>query len=133
MSGGGDRAALYDVATLNTLDGRNTTSGNKGLGGILQATTYLSALSGGSWALMSLATNNFPEVWPMVLGTKAGEGWALEEGLSPSNATALATFEKELLADIAAKGKLFPVTYGDWWGLEVSSLPSKLLRLPCLG
>jgi len=46
LSGGGDRAALFGAATLNVFDARNESSVERGLGGILQAATYISALSG---------------------------------------------------------------------------------------
>jgi lysophospholipase len=53
VSGGGTRAALYGAGVLNALDGRNFTSVGRGTGGLLQATTYISGLSGGSWLLSS--------------------------------------------------------------------------------
>lgn len=62
LSGGGNRAALYGAGVLNAMDGRNATSVQKGTGGLLQATTYLSGLSGGSWLLSSYVLNNMPEI-----------------------------------------------------------------------
>lgn len=46
VSGGGDRAALYGAGCLAAFDGRNASSMAKGTGGLLQAASYLSALSG---------------------------------------------------------------------------------------
>lgn len=45
ISGGGVRAALYGAGVLRALDGRESTSA-PGTGGLLQAATYMSALSG---------------------------------------------------------------------------------------
>lgn len=46
ISGGGNRAALYGAGVLASLDGRNATAMAMGTGGLLQATTYISGLSG---------------------------------------------------------------------------------------
>lgn len=128
LSGGGDRAALYDAAIVNVLDGRNASSVANGLGGILQATTYISALSGGSWFLGSLATGDFPEVYPLVLGDGAkgdkegGEGWLLEYDLTaPGTAAQSEAYLTGIFDDIAGKAEAgFPVTIGDVWARDIS-------------
>ena len=48
ISGGGYRAAQYGAGVLLGLDGRNQTAVSAGTGGLLQVTSYLSALSGAS-------------------------------------------------------------------------------------
>lgn len=48
VSGGGYRAAQYGAGVLMGLDARNETAVNAGTGGLLQVTSYLSALSGES-------------------------------------------------------------------------------------
>lgn len=54
MNGGG---------TIKAFDERTEGSTTKGqLGGLLQSSTYFSALSGGSWALGSIYVNNFTTV-----------------------------------------------------------------------
>lgn len=40
------RAALYGAGVVAALDGRNATSVTSGLGGVIQSSTYISALSG---------------------------------------------------------------------------------------
>ncbi|KAF8489766.1 lysophospholipase catalytic domain-containing protein [Gautieria morchelliformis] len=59
-SGGGYHAAFFGAASLTSLDGRHTTSITKGTDGLLQATTYLTGLSGGSWLTLALSQANFP-------------------------------------------------------------------------
>ena len=46
LSGGNFRAALFNAAALEAFDSRNASSVSKGLGGLLQSSTYMSALSG---------------------------------------------------------------------------------------
>ncbi|KAF8432983.1 lysophospholipase [Boletus edulis BED1] len=78
-SGGGYRAAIFGAGVLNALDGRNTTSKNAGIGGLLQTATYLSGLSGGAWFVTSLAQANFPTIQELVFGyphpTVANNSW----------------------------------------------------------
>ncbi|PIL26148.1 hypothetical protein GSI_11903 [Ganoderma sinense ZZ0214-1] len=124
-SGGGYRAAIFGAGILNALDGRNKTSVNAGTGGILQAATYLSGLSGGSWLVSSLAQANFPMLPELVFGppsTPSGNefgGWLTEIDLlqvGGANATATAEFVGELVSEVALKFlKGFPVTFTDLW------------------
>ncbi|ODV81899.1 lysophospholipase precursor [Suhomyces tanzawaensis NRRL Y-17324] len=60
FSGGGLRAMYCGAGQLNALDLRS--SGNSPLKGILQASTYVAGLSGGSWLVGSLALQNFQSV-----------------------------------------------------------------------
>ena len=46
LSGGNYRATLFNAAALEVFDARNRTSVSHGLGGLLQSSTYMSALSG---------------------------------------------------------------------------------------
>lgn len=62
VSGGGYRAMLHGAAIFNAYDSRNDTALKQGTGGIIQLTTYLSGLSGGSWFVGSIAVNNFPTI-----------------------------------------------------------------------
>ncbi|KAJ3273950.1 Lysophospholipase 1, partial [Borealophlyctis nickersoniae] len=68
VSGGGLRAMLYGGSILSTFDSRtnttNTTTTNtiSPASGLLQLTTYLTGLSGGSWLLASLYTTDFPTI-----------------------------------------------------------------------
>lgn len=63
FSGGGYRALLNGAGALAAFDSRTPNSTSKGhLGGLLQAATYTSALSGGGWMLGSIFANNFTSV-----------------------------------------------------------------------
>ncbi|KAG6373883.1 acyl transferase/acyl hydrolase/lysophospholipase [Boletus reticuloceps] len=94
-SGGGYRAAIFGAGVLNALDGRNASSNSAGLGGLLQAATYTTGLSGGSWLLTSLAQANFPTIQELVFGyPNATVDNALNGGKVP---------------------RWFPVTLADFW------------------
>ncbi|THH05817.1 hypothetical protein EW145_g4517 [Phellinidium pouzarii] len=82
--GGGLRAALYDVGSLSGFDARNDSSVAAGTGGLLQVASYLSGLSGGSWAVGSLFFNDFPPMHDLVLGdSQSGlSGWELSTDLA---------------------------------------------------
>jgi len=63
ISGGGYRAMLNGAGALAAWDSRTTNSTVAGhLGGLLQSSTYLSALSGGGWLVGSLYINNHTTV-----------------------------------------------------------------------
>ena len=63
FSGGGYRALLNGAGGLAAFDDRTAGSTNAGhLGGLLQAATYVSALSGGGWMIGSIYANNFTSV-----------------------------------------------------------------------
>ncbi|KDQ10745.1 hypothetical protein BOTBODRAFT_115259 [Botryobasidium botryosum FD-172 SS1] len=122
LSGGNFRAALFNAAALHAFDSRNSTSVSKGLGGLLQASTYMSALSGGSYTLTSLMFNEFPTLPDLVFGNNATgvSGWQLEQSLlspGPSGAYSQAFFG-HLYEDLGAKRAAgnFPVTFCDLWG-----------------
>ncbi|KKF95145.1 Lysophospholipase [Ceratocystis platani] len=66
VSGGGYRALMYGAGVLKAADNRTAgTLDNGGIGGLLQSTTYLTGLSGGSWLVGSLYMNNFTAVGDM--------------------------------------------------------------------
>lgn len=55
VSGGGYRALMYGAGVISAFDDQTKNSTLPGhIGGILQASTYLSGLSGGSWLVGSL-------------------------------------------------------------------------------
>jgi len=78
-------AAQSGAGIISGLDARNTTAKAKGTGGLLQVSSYLSALSGGSWLVPSMLFHNFPDMHDLVLGdtAKGGHlnGWLLEKDL----------------------------------------------------
>ncbi|KAI8935178.1 hypothetical protein NX059_007771 [Plenodomus lindquistii] len=67
FSGGGYRALLTGAGALAAFDNRTTGATDAGqLGGLLQAATYVSALSGGGWMVGSLYANNFTTVQDII-------------------------------------------------------------------
>ncbi|CCH41293.1 putative meiotic phospholipase [Wickerhamomyces ciferrii] len=73
ISGGGYRSFLNGAGALVAFDDRTLNSTMPGhLGGILQSTSYISAISGGSWLLMSFVLSDFEPVvrmtrdWKMI-------------------------------------------------------------------
>lgn len=78
--------------------------------------TYLSALSGGSWPVMSLASNNFPEINEMVAS------WHVDESpIGSSKNTAHRASTQTLLDQVMDKSKAeFNVSWGDYLGRAVS-------------
>jgi len=75
VSGGGYRALMNGAGVLAAFDNRTNNATSQGhLGGLLQATTYLSGLSGGSWLVGSLYAANFPPVQDIITGSQSGLG-----------------------------------------------------------
>ncbi|ODV61718.1 uncharacterized protein ASCRUDRAFT_70176 [Ascoidea rubescens DSM 1968] len=63
ISGGGYRSMLTSAGAISALDIRTKNSTNLGhLGGLLQSTSYISSVSGGSWLLTSLMFHNFKSI-----------------------------------------------------------------------
>ncbi|KAK4702983.1 lysophospholipase, partial [Phenoliferia sp. Uapishka_3] len=117
ISGGGYRASLYGAGTLSALDSRNATNAAP----ILQLSDYLSGLSGGSWAVSSLAMNDLPDLFSLVLGENGQTGWMLDLALlDPDGLTGLIKdqeYYSTILADVRAKADVgFPVSLVDVWG-----------------
>ncbi|PFH47334.1 hypothetical protein AMATHDRAFT_67917 [Amanita thiersii Skay4041] len=79
VPGGGLRAALYGAGSLSALDARNPIANQAGTGGLLQVSSYISGLSGGSWLIGSLFLNNWPSIKELVLGNDQDlDGWLLD-------------------------------------------------------
>ncbi|CDK24630.1 unnamed protein product [Kuraishia capsulata CBS 1993] len=78
VSGGGYRSMLVGAGVLAAFDNRtvNSTRGS-GLGGILQASTYLAGISGGSWLVSSLMMYDFASVVKL----RDMDSWLLNEPL----------------------------------------------------
>ena len=64
FSGGGYRAMLNGAGALQAFDGREAEGTVPGhLGGLLQASTYVAGLSGGSWLVGSIFVRNPQKAW----------------------------------------------------------------------
>ena len=78
-------ASQNGAGAISGLDLRDSIAKAKGTGGLLQVSSYLSSLSGGSWLVSSMLFHNFPEMNDLVMGNidKGGSlnGWFLDRGL----------------------------------------------------
>lgn len=76
FSGGGYRAMLSGAGALKAADSRIAGSTGAGqMGGLLQSSTYVAGLSGGSWLLGSVMVNNFTTISKL---QSRGDLWDLE-------------------------------------------------------
>ncbi|KAF1938816.1 hypothetical protein EJ02DRAFT_383050 [Clathrospora elynae] len=79
FSGGGYRALLNGAGALAAFDNRTPNATNTGqLGGLLQASTYVAALSGGGWMVGSIYANNFTTVHDLI---NKNEIWQFQNSL----------------------------------------------------
>lgn len=84
ISGGGYRALMNGAGAIAAFDNRTTNSTLPGhLGGLLQASTYVSGLSGGSWLVGSLYVNNFTSVQDIINTNPnvSGSLWELDNSI----------------------------------------------------
>jgi lysophospholipase len=82
LSGGGYRALLNDAGALAAFDSRTSNSTSAGhLGGLLQASTYVSALSGGGWLIGSIYANNFTSVEAIINQGTNSPIWQFQNSL----------------------------------------------------
>ncbi|KAI7763447.1 hypothetical protein LZL87_010512 [Fusarium oxysporum] len=106
ISGGGYRAMINGAGAIAAFDNQTTGSTGKGqLGGILQATTYLSGLSGGSWVVGSLYVRNFTTVEYIIYGSNAflSSLWQLDDSiLEGPNDLSVTRYYRELYQDVQA-------------------------------
>lgn len=79
------------------------------LGPLLELADYLSGLSGGSWAISSVALNDMPDLYSLVLGTDGYPGWKLDlDILTPAGILGIldnGDYLDNLQADAEAKAK----------------------------
>lgn len=130
ISGGGYRAMLTGAGVVAAFDNRTINSTSPGhLGGLLQAATYLSALSGGGWLVGSLYSNNFTSVQDILdqSANAKNDLWQLSnsifEGPSSSHAQLLGSlgYYSELINQVGAKKDAgFNITVTDYWGRALS-------------
>lgn len=124
FSGGGFRAMLSGAGQLSALDNRTAGAFEKGLGGILDATTYIAGLSGGNWLVGTLSLNNWPEVEHIA---RRKNFWQLEIplyeiGTASEYFTTSYIAWKQWISEItnkAAQG--FKISFIDIWGRALST------------
>ncbi|CAG87754.1 DEHA2E04774p [Debaryomyces hansenii CBS767] len=121
FSGGGYRAMLNGAGQLSALDNRTDGASDAALGGLLQASTYLTGLSGGSWLVGTIALNNFTSVQKIL---KDGDIWDLEHSIvnyGGWNVLSTYNYYKSISDDLNAKEDAgFEVSLTDTWARALS-------------
>ena len=126
ISGGGYRALLTGGGAIQAFDsreGNGTTQGH--LGGLLQASTYLAGLSGGSWLVGSIYVNNFTTISTLQGNTTST--WEFQNsiftGPAQSGIQLLNTADYFSNVETAVSKKnnaSFPTSVTDYWGRALS-------------
>ncbi|QLL35062.1 hypothetical protein HG536_0H04380 [Torulaspora globosa] len=124
-SGGGYRAMLSGAGMLAAMDDRTEGANEHGLGGLLQATTYLAGLSGGSWLVGSLAYNNWTSVQEIIDHTsEATSIWNITASLASLggiNSSLTNETWSTIMSDVDSKQQAgYVVTITDYWGRALS-------------
>ncbi|KAK4121209.1 lysophospholipase [Parathielavia appendiculata] len=125
VSGGGYRALMNGAGAISAFDNRTSGSTAPGrLGGVLQAATYLSGLSGGSWLVGSIYTQNFTTVDSIIHanGGFLSELWEFNESIIEGPATlSVGDYYRELLDTVNDKFDAgYNTTITDYWGRSLS-------------
>ncbi|GLA40746.1 lysophospholipase 1 [Aspergillus niger] len=124
-SGGGYRALTNGAGALKAFDSRSDNATNSGqLGGLLQAATYVSGLSGGSWLVGSMFVNNFSSIGELQASEKV---WrfdkSLLEGPNFDHIQIVSTVEywKDITEEVDGKANAgFNTSFTDYWGRALS-------------
>lgn len=123
FSGGGFRAMLAGAGQLAALDNRTTGAFEKGLGGLLESSNYISGLSGGSWLLGTLLFNNFDSIENLILDNQETDKqlWDLDGnlfGIRLSDPVRTISIMSTILKDIKQKrSNGYKISLNDIWGL----------------
>ncbi|KAK0630089.1 lysophospholipase [Bombardia bombarda] len=128
VSGGGYRALLNGAGFLAAADSRVTnTTGTGGIGGLLQASTYLAGLSGGGWLVGSIFANNFSSVETLRNGSPGSSVWkfssSIFKGPAQSGISILntASYWDDVADQAASKVDAgFETSITDYWGRALS-------------
>ncbi|WFD43852.1 lysophospholipase [Malassezia psittaci] len=114
VSGGGYRAMLHGMGVAQGFDGRNATSTQRGVGGLLQIADYFAGLSGGSWCTGAMAMSNWATAQDMLAFMNLEENLILPKDGKTS-------LYIDLFKDVdAKKNKGFPTAITDYWGRALS-------------
>lgn len=115
--GGGYRAMLSGAGQLAALDNRTTGASTRGLGGLLQASTYLVGLSGGNWLVGTIAMNNFTHPEKIL---DDGKIWDLSHSIvnfGGANVVKTVKYYTGISDDLDAKSDAgFELSLTDTWG-----------------
>lgn len=124
VSGGGYRALMNGAGAIKAFDSRTenaTTSGH--LGGLLQSSTYVAGLSGGSWLLGSIYINNFTTIDALQSGSTWQFSNSILEGPDTGGIQILdsASYFTDLAEAVNGKQDAgFDTSITDIWGRALS-------------
>ncbi|KAF2151884.1 lysophospholipase [Myriangium duriaei CBS 260.36] len=129
-SGGGYRALLNGAGAIAAFDSRTSHSNASAgaLSGLLQSSTYVAGLSGGSWLVGSLFVNNFTSVQQIIdNNSEGGSLWAFEnsifEGPASNSPQILGTLGYFVTIEEQVNTKLkagYNITVTDYWARALS-------------
>ncbi|RCK66000.1 Lysophospholipase 3 [Candida viswanathii] len=121
FSGGGYRAMLNGAGQMAALDNRTRGAWDHGLGGLLQASTYLVGLSGGNWLVGSIVMNNWTSVQEIL---DKNEIWDLSHSImNPGGWNVKTTYDyyKGISDSLDEKRDAgYDVSITDTWGRALS-------------
>ncbi|KAI9834676.1 MAG: Lysophospholipase 1 [Phylliscum demangeonii] len=128
ISGGGYRSMLTGAGAIAAFDSRTPGATGAGrLGGLLQASSYVAGLSGGSWLVGSLFLNNFPTIAGLQAGGAGGTLWdlgrtVLEGPRKPgANGVNVVNYITALIQAVRSKDAAgFRTSITDYWGRALS-------------
>ncbi|KAH8899404.1 lysophospholipase [Thozetella sp. PMI_491] len=128
VSGGGYRALMNGAGFVAAADNRTAGSlSTGGIGGLLQASTYLAGLSGGGWLVGSIFSNNFSSVEALRDGFDDSSVWKFDssifQGPKKSGITIvnLANYWSDIYDQVKSKTEAgFETTITDYWGRALS-------------
>jgi len=128
VSGGGYRALMNGAGFLAAADSRTVNSTQQGgIGGLLQASTYLAGLSGGGWLVGSIFTNNFSSVTALRDGSPGSSVWQFQnsifKGPQESGVSILntASYYSDINDQVDQKSKAgYNTSITDYWGRALS-------------
>ncbi|KAK3906989.1 lysophospholipase catalytic domain-containing protein [Staphylotrichum tortipilum] len=126
VSGGGYRALMNGAGFVAAADSRTTDStAAGGIGGLLQATTYFSGLSGGGWLVTSIYANNYSSVQTLRDGHKGSSIWDFDNSIfkGPDLPGILDTarYWKDVAGQVKDKITAgFDASITDYWGRALS-------------
>jgi lysophospholipase len=127
MSGGGYRALMNGAGFIAAADNRTPgTTDPGGIGGLLQATTYVTGLSGAGWLVGSLYSNNFSTVVDLMQGSSGSAVWDFENSIfeGPKEGIAVistVSYWGDIRDAVTSKADAgFQTSITDYWGRALS-------------
>jgi lysophospholipase len=123
ISGSSYRALINGADFIAAADNRTTNSTDPAqISGLLQATTYLAGLSGGSWLVGSIYINNFSSVVQLRDGSSGSSVWqfgnSIFQGPASNGLSILNTadYYSNILSEVGAKANAgFDTSITDYW------------------